>query len=386
MTTAMKGGLDARQLSRLKTAIEDDVSSGRYHGAVVMVARHGKIGFSEAIGSKRSDDPSPLQMDSIISLFSMTKAFTNVLIFQAIERGRLALTTKVSEVIPEFSGKPREDITIEHLLTHRTGLPGVFTPQPGSYIDVLEEVIDGICKYVHGTEEPGLTVSYSPMAAHALLGEMVRRTDPAGRPYRQIVADEILTPLGMKDTSVGVRPGLRARHVVPDMPATFAANHLGHSNLGPHGAFEEEHAEMPWVGMISTAGDILSFAEALRRGGELDGVRIVGPRILDLATRNRTGDQPNQLYKALALSRGWKPFPAYIGLGFSMRGDQVCQHQFGTLSSPRTFGNHGAGSTLFWVDPELELTFVALTTGLLDEGDNILRFQRLSDMAIAAAV
>jgi len=138
--------------------------------------------------------------------------------------------------------------------------------------------------------------------------------------------------------------------------------------------------------MISTAGDILKFAEALRRGGELDGTRIVGPRILDLATRNRTGDQPNQLYKALALSRGWKPYPAYIGLGFSMRGDQICQHQFGTLSSPRTFGNHGAGSTLFWVDPELDMTFVALTTRLLDEGDNILRFQRLSDIAIGAAV
>ncbi len=386
MPIAMKGGLDARQLARLKTTIEEDVSSGRYQGAVVMVARHGEVGFSEAIGSKRSNDPSPLQMDSVISLFSMTKAFTNVLTFQAIERGRLALTTKVSEVIPDFSGKPREDITIEHLLTHRTGLPAVFAPQPGAYIDVLEEVIDGLCRYVRGMEEPGLSVSYSPMAAHALLGEMVRRTDPAGRRYRQIMTDEILTPLGMKDTSVGVRSDLQARHVVPEMPATFATNHLGHSNLGPHGAFEEEEAEMPWVGMISTAGDILKFAEALRRGGELDGTRIVGPRILDLATRNRTGDQPNQLYKALALTRGWKPFPAYIGLGFSMRGDQICQHQFGTLSSPRTFGNHGAGSTLFWVDPELDMTFVALTTRLLDEGDNILRFQRLSDIAIAAAV
>lgn len=381
-----KGGLDARQLGRLKDTLDEDVGSGRYSGAIVMVARHGEVAFSHAVGTYRSDDPTPLRMDSVISLFSMTKAFTNVLTFQAIERGRLALTTKVSEVIPAFSGKPREDITIEHLLTHRTGMPGVFAPRPGDYIDVLEEVIEGICKYVHGTEEPGLTVSYSPFAAHALLGEMVRRTDPGGRRFRQIMQDEILAPLGMKDTAVGVRADLKPRHVVPEMPATFAAHHLGHSNLGPHGAFEEPEAEMPWVGMISTAADIMKFAEALRRGGELDGARIVGPRILDVATCNRTGEQPNQLYKALALSRGWQPYPAYIGLGFSMRGERVCQHQFGTLSTPRTFGNHGAGSTLFWVDPEQEISFVALTTRLLDEGANILRFQRLSDMAIAAAV
>lgn len=385
MSFAMNGGLDARQLARMKTALQEDIDSGRYSGAIVMVARHGEVAFSEAVGTCRSDDPTPLRPDSVISLFSMTKAFTNVLAFQAIERGRLALTTKVSEIIPEFSGKPRQDITVEHLLTHRTGLPGVFAPRPGDYIDVLEEVIAGICNYVHGMEEPGLNVSYSPFAAHALLGEMVRRTDPGGRRYRQIVQDEILTPLAMNDTSVGVRADLKVRHVVPEMPPNFAATHPGHSNLGPHGAFEEEHAEMPWVGMISTAADIMRFAECLRRGGELDGARIVGPRILDVATRNRTGDQPNQLYKALALSRGWKPYPAYIGLGFSMRGEQICQHQFGTLSTPRAFGNHGAGSTLFWVDPELGMSFVALTTRLLDEADNILRFQRLSDMAIAAA-
>ena len=385
MSIPMMGGVDARQLARLKVALDEDIEAGRYSGAIVMVARHGEVVFQHAVGSRRSDDATPLRPDSVISLFSMTKAFTNVLTFQAIERGRLALTTKVSDVIPEFAGKPRVDITIEHLLTHRTGLPGVFAPRPGDYIDVLEEVIQGICKYVHGMEEPGLNVSYSPFAAHALLGELVRRTDPSGRRYRQIVQDEILTPLAMKDTAVGVRADLRDRHVVPEMPAAFAATHPGHSNYGPHGAFQEEDAEMPWVGLISTAPDVMRFAECLRRGGELDGVRIVGPRILDMATRNRTGEQPNQLYKALALSRGWKPYPAYIGLGFSMRGEQVCQHQFGTLATSRAFGNHGAGSTLFWVDPELEMTFVALTTRLLDEADNILRFQRLSDMAIAAA-
>jgi len=142
---------------------------------------------------------------------------------------------------------------------------------------------------------------------------------------------------------------------------------------------------MPWVGLVSTAYDLWRFAEMLRRGGELDGRRILGPATLDLATRNHTGDKPNELYMQLAKARGWEPYPAYIGIGFVVRGEQICHHQFGTLSSPRTFGNHGAGSTLLWVDPQRDISFVCLTAGVMDEGDNIERFQRLSDIALSAA-
>ena len=380
------GGLSAQRLEQLHAAIAEDISRGLYRGATILVARNGQVGLHESLGHHRSDDPRPIEKSSVFSLFSLTKGFTNVLVFRAIERGQLALTTKVSSVIPEFSGKPREDITVVDLLTHRSGLPGVFTPRPGMNIDVLSEIIDAICKYVHSVEAPGVRVDYSPMASHALLGEMVRRTDPKRRSFRQILSEEILEPLGLRETSLGVRADLKSRHVTPEFPAHFPATHPGHSNLGPHGALLEENSEMPWVGMISTATDVFRFAEMLRRGGELDGKRIVGPRILDMATRNWTGDHPNQLYKGLALSRGWRPFPAYLGLGFTLRGDVICQHQFGTLASPRTFGSHGAGSTVFWVDPESSVTFVCLTAGLIDEADNILRFQRLSDIAHAAVL
>jgi CubicO group peptidase (beta-lactamase class C family) len=380
------GGLSAQRLEQLRAAIAEDISRGLYRGATILVARNGQIGLHESLGQHRSDDPRPIEKSSVFSLFSLTKGFTNVLVFRAIERGQLALTTKVSSAIPEFTGKPREDITVVDLLTHRSGLPGVFTPRPGMNIDVLSEIIDAICKYVHSVEAPGVRVDYSPMASHALLGEMVRRTDPKRRSFRQILSEEILEPLGLRETSLGVRADLKSRHVTPEFPAHFPATHPGHSNLGPHGALLEENSEMPWVGMISTATDVFRFAEMLRRGGELDGKRIVGPRILDMATRNWTGDHPNQLYKGLALSRGWRPFPAYLGLGFTLRGDVICQHQFGTLASPRTFGSHGAGSTVFWVDPESSVTFVCLTAGLIDEADNILRFQRLSDIAHAAVL
>ena len=379
-------GLAKDRLQNLADTIRADVDAGRYLGAVVLVARNGRVGLHQSIGKHRSDDPRPLRADSVFNLLSVTKAFTNVLMLRAIEQGRFALTTKVSSLVPAFSGKPREDITVYNLMTHMTGLPSVFTPDPEMYIDRLDEVVAAICARIHCAELPGERVNYSPMAAHALMGELLRRTDPGKRAFRDIMAQDLLQPLGLASTSVGLRSDLKSRHVRLEFPAAFPARHLGHSNFGPHGAFEEPDAEMPWVGMLSTAADMFRFAEMLRRGGELDGVRILGPAIIDLATRVHTGDLPNELYRALALSRGWQPYPAYLGIGFSMRGQKVCHHQFGTLSSPRTFGNHGAGSTIYWVDPACGMTFVCLSSGIMDEGDNIERFQRLSDLALAAAV
>jgi len=378
-------GLEKDRLLHLKSVIEDDVRRGLYYGAVIVVARHGVIGLHEAVGHANLKDKRPVTKGSVFSLFSTTKALTNVLVFRAIERGEFALTTRISQIIPEFSGGQREEITFYHLLTHSSGLPSVFTPKPGMYIDQLDEIIAAICKYVHSIEAPGKLVTYAPMAAHALMGEAVRRTDPKKRSYRQLVEDEILTPLKMKDTSVGVRKDLRARHIVPIFLDQSPIDHLGHSNLGPNGAFEEENAEMPWVGCISTASDMFRFAEMLRRGGELDGARIISPTIIDVATRNQTGEKPNELFKPLAISRGWEPSPAYLGVGFFLRGEAICHHHFGTLTSPRTFGNFGAGSSGFWVDPERDMTFVYLSAGVMEESANIERFQRLSDIAVSAA-
>jgi CubicO group peptidase (beta-lactamase class C family) len=173
---------------------------------------------------------------------------------------------------------------------------------------------------------------------------------------------------------------------VPIFLGRSPIDHLGHSNLGPNGAFEEENAEMPWVGCISTASDMFRFAEMLRRGGELDGAPIISPAILDAATRNQTGEKPNELFKPLSIGRGWEPSPAYLGIGFLLRGEKICHHNFGTLTSPRTFGNFGAGSSGFWVDPERDLTFVCLSAGVMEESANIERFQRLSDIAVSAAI
>jgi CubicO group peptidase (beta-lactamase class C family) len=384
-------GLREDQLLSLKSQIEEDISRGRYYGAVVLVARHGAVGIHEAIGYTNDKDRQAIAKDSVFTLFSTTKGLTDFLVYRAIEKGQFALTTKVSEIIPAFDGPSRKDITFYHLLTHSSGLSPVFTPKAGMPIDHLEEVIDAICKYVQSIERPGELVTYAPMAGQALMGWATHLTDPQKRSYRQLVNDEILTPLKMKDTSIGVRADLKDRHIFPvfmDKAAgqAMAQIHLGHEDLGPNGIFRSETAEMPWVGGYATASDIFRFAEMLRRGGELDGARVLSPAILNAATTNRTGDKPNELYKQLAMERGWEPYPAYLGLGFELRGEAICHHMFGTLTSPRTFGNYGAGSSVFWVDPERDMTFVCLSTGVMNEGDNIERFEHLSDIAISAAI
>jgi CubicO group peptidase (beta-lactamase class C family) len=378
--------LNEERLQDLRQAIEADVERGLYHGAVIAVARHGHIGLQAAIGTADAERRKPLRWDSVFSIFSVTKAFTNVVALKSVELGRLALTTPISKLIPEFSGGLRDQITIFHLMTHTSGLPMVFSPKPDMYIDRLDEIITAICANIVPSEPPGEHVAYSPICNHALLGEALRRIDPNRRSYRAIIEEELLRPVGMRDTAVGLRADLKPRHVVPDFRGNFPINHPGHSNLGPNGAFEEEHAEMPWVGAVSTVPDMVRFAEMLRLGGNLGGSHVLSPATLELSTRNWTGDRPNELYKTLAHRRGWEPAPAYIGLGFSLRGTAICHHLFGTLASPGTFGNYGAGTTLFWVDPARDLTFVCLSAGVMESNDNIERFQRLSDMAISAAI
>jgi len=377
--------ISQERLAHLQQVVAADVAAGRYYGGVIAVARRGRVAMHEAIGYADAARTRALQRDSVFSIFSVTKAITNVLVLRSIELGRFALTTRISELVPAFSGGLRNEISIFHLLTHTSGLPIVFAIRPDMYIDRLDEMVAAVCDNIFPAEPPGERVAYSPLANHVLLGEALRRTDPQRRSYRAIVQEDLLDPLKMRDTSVGLRRDLRARHVVPDLRGNFPITHPGHSNLGPNGAFQEEDAEMPWVGVASTVSDMLRFAEMLRRRGELDGARILSPATLALATRNWTGEKPNELTRTRYEQRGWPAEPAYMGLGFALRGTAICHHLFGTLASPGTFGNHGAGSTLYWIEPERDMSFVCLTAGVMDSLDNIERFQRLSDIAISAA-
>jgi CubicO group peptidase (beta-lactamase class C family) len=323
----------------------------------------------------------------VFSIFSISKSFINTLTLRAIEQGRFSLTTKMVDLIPEFAGPPRDRATILNFLTHTTGMPGVWEPAPGLDLESLDDSVPAVLKFIQGTVEPGSRCDYSPMANHALLSEVLRRTDTKKRDIRTILQEDLWDPLGMSDTSLGIRPDMRDRHVIPDMRGTVPIKSPSKISSGDYGLFTAERNEVTWAGGASTTGDLQKLAVMYRReGAGANGTRILSPTMVRTARKNWTGEMPNELYKSVALRAGYAPPPAYIGLGFNVRGTGIVNTQLGTLTSPETMGNYGSGSALYWVDPALDLTFVGLTAGLLTQADNIERFQRISDMVVAAAL
>ena len=130
----------------------------------------------------------------------------------------------------------------------------------------------------------------------------------------------------MHDTSVGLRADLKPRKVVPDFRGNYPIGHAGTAISGPNGAFEEEHAEMPWVGIVSTVPDMFRFAEMFRQGGTLDGARMLSPATLATGARNWTGEKPNELYAA----RGRR---ARLGSGAGLHRPRVLAARHGAVPS-----------------------------------------------------
>jgi CubicO group peptidase (beta-lactamase class C family) len=380
-------GFDQNALRRVLDAIRVDVEERAYDGAVVIVAREGEVALREAIGFANRDTARAMDEDNVFCLFSISKALTATTVLQRVERGEIRLNTPVAEILPEFGRSGKQRVTIAQLLTHTGGMSGAFPALAPEEQGNLEKVVAACC-HVPLERLPGEAVNYSPLMAHAVLAGIVQRLDGGQRPFREIMEREVLQPLGMNDTSLGMRSDLVDRAVAlvgrDDTPGLFNLNDLvgliQMTVLDP-----EKEAEIPAGGCVSTAGDVLRFAEALRRGGELEGRRILSPAMVHLATQNHTGTMPNNLWNYCVEMRGWPIFPAYLGMGFFLRGTGIQPTYFGTMASPATFGAMGAGSTVFWVDPERGITFVCLTTGLLEESYSCDRFQRLSDLALAAA-
>jgi CubicO group peptidase (beta-lactamase class C family) len=371
-------------MSRLHQAIERDVERKLYDGAVTIVAVGGKVVFQHATGFADRGAAKPMRLDSVFPIFSVSKAFNAVLVLQRVERGEVSLNTPVREIIPEFGSRGKQRVTIGQLLSHSGGLPASFPAVPADKIGDLDAVVAAVCDV--GLEAvPGEEVSYSPIMAHAVLGQCVRRLDGGKRKLRDIARVELLEPLGMADTALGATKTLAARAVTPrvsdESPGMFDASALvglGLAILNP-----ELDIEIPAGGFVSTGADVFRFAEAMRQGGAWNGKRVLSKPMVELATSNHTDTRPNDLWTYARELKGWPLFPANLGLGFFLRGEGLQPTYFGHLSTPGTYGAMGAGTTNFWVDPVRNITMVCLTTGFLEEANSALRFQRLSDVAIA---
>jgi CubicO group peptidase (beta-lactamase class C family) len=291
----------------------------------------------------------------------------------------------VASVIPEFGKLGKERVTLHQLLTQTSGLQSAIPTVPPDVLMNIEKLTDYACRSALESL-PGARVNYSIVLAHSVMAAMALRVDGRGRTFARMLDEDLFQPLGMRDTALGARGDLLARWC----PIRSAYKDAG---LFDPGALEGiQHlialpgAELPAGGFLTTVRDMHRFAEMLRLGGELDGVRVLSPATIDYASRNQTGERPNELWNYTTGFRGWDVFPAYLGIGFFLRGEKPTPGPFGALNSPRTFGGIGAGSTAFWIDPERELSFAFASTGLMEDSFHIERVARLSDQVVSSIV
>ena len=378
-------GFDPARLARVGERIEADMAAGRYHGAALRVARRGQVVLNEVRGHADRAAGRALQEDDVFVSFSIGKQFTNAVVLNRIERGDLHLAMQVREVIPEFATRGLREITVHQLMTHTSGLLSAIPNVP---VEVLTDVSRLTAWVAQQRPEslPGERVNYSIIVAHAVLAELVKRVDGGRRSFRDIITEDLFEPLGMHRTSLGPRADLVERlcAVVAcyEEPGMFFPAEVA----GVGAVVLMEGAEIPAGGFLTCLDDLHRFASMLANGGELGGTRLLSPRTLDYCTRNHTGNLRNVLFDYARDTRGWQAWPANIGIGFFMRGEGIQPGPMSNFSSPRTFCGWGAGSTCFWVDPALDLSFSFLSTGLMEETWHCERLQRLSDLVVTSLV
>lgn len=386
-TSKRSFGIDPERIVLLPAAIKADIEADKFDGAVVLVARRGEIILHEAVGYADRAGNKPAQRDSVFVTMSIFKQMVSVAVLQRIDRGEIGFTTQVRELIPEYAANGKGATTIADLMLHKAGLPlgapGIPPDKIGD-IQAVTAVVSGMVPQ----SVPGTSISYAAVVGHAVLAEIVRRLDGGHRTFGRILKEDLIEPLGMTDTSLGF--GLRDDQIYRAVPVVVKDH--GPALLDPkmlEGA--GKHAavpgfEVPAGSAYTTAHDWFRFAEACRRGGELDGKRILSPAILRFARTIATGDLTNSLWDYARNMRGWPAMPANLGPGFYVRGSGITPHAFGQLSSPGTFGGIGTGSNCFWVDPEREITYVFLSAGLMEDSYSWERHQRYADLVQSSVV
>lgn len=381
-----KLGFDARRLERVRDAVKADIDAGRCHGVRMKVARHGEVVLDLTEGYAERATNKALKADAVFATMSVAKQFTNVLALSLVERGLLKLHAPVAELIPEFATLGKEKVNLFHLLTHTSGVMSAIPPVPPDVLMNIDRLVAWSCG-LPLESQPGERVNYSILLGHSIIAALCLRAAGKGRSYAQMLKEDLFAPLGMKDTSLGPRADLLKRLC----PVKVSYDNL--PALLPPAAVEGIGAllatpgcEIPGGGCMTTVDDVHRFAEMLRRGGELDGQRILSPAMLDFATRNQTDDKRNVLFDIWFGVRHWIEYPANIGCGFFLRGEGNLPGLFSPMNSARTFGGFGAGSTGFTIDPERDLSFAFLSSGLMEDSYHFERIGVMQGLVLAAIV
>jgi CubicO group peptidase (beta-lactamase class C family) len=364
-------GLSSERLGRLTATLKSDVEKGIIPGAVVLVARHGKIALFEAVGVINPETKAPMTKDAIFRIYSMSKPITSVTAMTLVEDGRLGLSDPVAKHLPQFGalkvgvekadpagGAPtlelvpaRRPMTIQDLFRHTSGLTyGFFGTGlvKKMYLDAKiwndypsnAELVDRLAK-LPLANQPGAVWDYSHSTD--VLGRVVEIV--SGKSLYEFERERLLEPLGMKDTAFYVTDARKHARVAEPFP--------NDRNFGLEADFNDPRVVQKWEsgggGMVGTAMDYARFAQMLLNGGTLDGKRILGPQTVAYMTADH-------------MDASIAPGPLYLpgagfgfGLGFAVRKDAGVSPFLGSAGEVN-WG--GAGGTYFWVDPKQDLFVV----------------------------
>ncbi len=366
-------GMSTERLQRVSKWAQTYVDEGKLSGVQAMIARKDKVCYSQVFGRRDRENGLPMEHDTLLRIYSMTKPITSVAVMMLYEEGCFQLDDPVSAFIPELDGLKvctgenahgptvvgqSNPITVRQLLTHTAGLSYGFDPassvdrmyQSANVLDsasTLKEMV-GKLSELPLAHEPGSVWRYS--VATDVLGYLVEVV--SGEGIDRFLARRVFEPLGMGDSGF---------HVREDQIDRFAQLY----GPGKDGSIEPMVSPVlgrltrPCTlfsgggGLVSTAGDYMRFCRMLQRGGELDGARLLSPRTIDMMTIDH-------LHESLIPMRmGTFTMDGYgFGLGFRVLTDLRAA---GVLGSVGEYAWGGAASTMFWIDPQEELIGILMT-------------------------
>jgi len=352
-------GVSADRLQRLNTAMQRYIDKDLLAGTVTLVARKGKVVHLESQGWKNKETGEAMNNDTIFVIMSMTKPIVSAALMMLYEEGHFLLTDPISDWIPELAGKEvlmnndagsyrvpaRSPITFRHVLSHTAGVdPDREALSQDELMllaraDTLEETILKRASLPLNFQ-PGDAWQYGSSTDYvALLVERI-----SGQPLREFLQERIFDPLQMHDTHYNV-----PRDKVDRVAAVYSPS-------GPDNTIElfrsPEYRETTYfggvAGLSSTISDYWRFSQMLLNGGELDGVRLLSPKTINLMISNHSGD-----YNVYVRGPGYG-----FGLGFGVLNEP------GKARDPLTPGSFtwgGAWGTVFWIDPVEEMIGIMMT-------------------------
>ncbi len=362
------GGLSPAAIERIWQATRHWYAAGMHPAIQVCVRYDGAVVLNRAIGhgwgNGPADPPSaqkvPVTVSTPFCVYSAAKAITTTVVHMLVERGEFSLDDRVADYLPEYGRHGKDSTTIRHVITHSAGIPFATGPRPSLKRMNDSEYTRAKLAEFKPIHKPGLMHIYHGLTWGPLVREIVSAA--TGRGIREILATEILDPLGFRWTNYGVAEGdvplVAPSHVTgKPLPAPMAAafrKAVG-GTMAQIIPFSNTPlfltGVIPSSSTVSTADELSRFAELLRRGGELEGVRVLSPETLRGAVTEARRLRPDV---ATGLT------PLRWGTGY-MLGSK----RFGPFGrdAPAAFGHTGLTNVAIWADPERRISVGVISSG-----------------------